>query len=228
MAKGLSKLGRRNQFAPINPDTLEAVSSSAELLPLARAYSGEHAGFKRLAALLEKEEYQILNFGKLLEVLCESEVSFSELALRYQNFQHAKVGLIRSYHMPRIMHNMTIDANPRMKPCRKCVGRGAAEDGKICHYCNGTGQIEKQADNKAREMILESAGMIGKSAQGPLVNVNMNSIPMPAMEQAVIEAAKVIAQPAAKQLSSEILEVESHEDSDIPVERDGEATQENR
>lgn len=227
MAKVSLKLGRRSRFAPVNADTLEAVSCASELLPLAQAYAADNPGFARLAELLKKEEYQSLNFGKLLEVLCQSEVSFSELALNYQSFQHAKVGLIRSYHMPRIMHNLTIDANPRIHACPRCYGTGKVRGERLCARCGGTGQIEKAASNKARALILESAGMIGKTERGPLVNVNM-PVAVPAMEQAVMEAAKVIAHPAPRQLEPQILEVVPDEDTNVPHEGDGEATQENR
>jgi len=181
----------RTHLAP-STRQFEEICTADELLPLARAYASDHRGFREMSKLLLTQDYQSMSFGKLIDLLAETGVAFTELALTYQNFQHAKAGIIRSYFMPNIMKELSEDAMDGVRKCPKCKGKGSIAD-QVCPRCNSTGKIDRHASRHARKMILEAAGLVG--GKGPMVNVNV-PITLPSPEEAMIGASKIInAQP---------------------------------
>lgn len=74
--------------------------------------------------------------------------------------------------IPQIMESIANEAIPQTIDCPKCKGVGTVpnkEDGRDdCPHCGGLGQLLIPADNDARKMALEAAGVIGQ--RGPLID----------------------------------------------------------
>jgi hypothetical protein len=99
--------------------------------------------------------------------------------------------------MPALVDDIALDAFGRTVVCPKCDGAGhriVKKAEQRCAACHGAGVLRIIGDKDARANLLESSGMIGKHATGPIVNVNMmqQGIETPESEVARVERALTI------------------------------------
>ncbi len=150
--------------------------------------------FKRLAALVSKEEWKevlgyfpdnakavqllillsnpLFNKATLGKLAVMSGLSTAELTL-FLNSAKKQEGIVRmSQKLPDIMEETAIDALPTDEPCVRCDGTGQLKKGP-CPHCRSTGSIRVKGDLDNRKLVLEMAGLIGKRAPGAAIQVNI-------------------------------------------------------
>ncbi len=150
--------------------------------------------FKRLAALVSKEEWKevlgyfpdnakavqllillsnpLFNKATLGKLAVMSGLSTAELTL-FLNSAKKQEGIVRmSQKLPDIMEETAIDALPTDEPCVRCDGTGQLKKGP-CPHCRSTGSIRVKGDLDNRKLVLEMAGLIGKRVPGAAIQVNI-------------------------------------------------------
>jgi hypothetical protein len=150
--------------------------------------------FKRLAALVSKEEWKevlgyfpdnakavqllillsnpLFNKATLGKLAVMSGLSTAELTL-FLNSAKKQEGIVRmSQKLPDIMEETAIDALPTDEPCVRCDGTGQLKKGP-CPHCRSTGSIRVKGDLDNRKLVLEMAGLIGKRGSGQAIQINV-------------------------------------------------------
>jgi len=150
--------------------------------------------FKRLAALVSKEEWKevlgyfpdnakavqllillsnpLFNKTTLGKLAVMSGLSTAELTL-FLNSAKKQEGIVRmSQKLPDIMEETAIDALPTDEPCVRCDGTGQLKKGP-CPHCRSTGSIRVKGDLDNCKLVFEVVGLIGKRAPGAAIQVNI-------------------------------------------------------
>lgn len=175
--KPVDKHGRE---MPVDPERDRAMNRFIENVvetefseALAAANDPKYTTFLRARA---DPAYRSLGFSALTR---KFNISLQEVDDLWRNHQLHR-GMIRMMNrMPDILEDVAEDARSKMVACPRCdgvttVAAGVRGETRPCPVCDGTGKVRAVGDRAARQLVFETAGLIGKPGPtGPLVNVNL-------------------------------------------------------
>ncbi len=84
-----------------------------------------------------------------------------DLLNAFRNFQVLRGIIEMSRVAPEVMANVAEDARSRMETCKGCQGKGMI-DTRRCPQCEGEGQVRVPGSHRARKLLFEALGLIGK------------------------------------------------------------------
>ncbi len=127
-------------------------------------YSSTDERVHRLAEMMADPAYVRFSLAQLCQRLGLSTLDLLELFRRHK----LDMGIIEmSRRAPEIMEGVARDAESRMEACGECAGTGSVMDkntGEMsrCLHCSGKGQVRRPGDYRARKLMFEALGLIGK------------------------------------------------------------------
>lgn len=133
----------------------------------------EHDKYAPFLAALRSAEYQHMTYAKIMQ---RFNVTLHELNSLYRDGQR-NIGLFSmSSHLPKVMEDVSIDAESKMVVCPRCDGellvKNSEDKPKVCPECDGAGKIRQVGDKHARDLVFESVGLT--SQKGPIVAIQQN------------------------------------------------------
>lgn len=150
----------------------------------------EDPDFLEFARVNDQED----NVRYSLAVICNRhKIPFPALVTAFKDAKTAEISIQSLTQMaaetPRIVEQLTQDAQNTYHPCHLCEGIGRIwkigsegewlldENGdhmtQICHNCRGQGKIFKEHDVQNRKMLLQMVGVL-EDKKGPLVGITYN------------------------------------------------------
>ena len=172
------KAKRRKRLSPARKDTMlrriETSVGKEEWASILNWSSDERTG--RLWELLFDPAYQKHSMAKLSERVGLKSKDLLELFRRF----HIDVAVIMAArHAPEVMKDVIEDALNTTVVCHRCDGKLQVQndDGsdRVCPACQGKGTEIRIGDYRARRMVLESVGLIGKTGSGFQSGARCNS-----------------------------------------------------
>lgn len=127
-------------------------------------YSSTDERVHRLAEMMTDPAYARFTLARLCQRVGLSTLDLLELFRRHK----LDMGIIEmSRHAPAIMEDVARDAESRMEACRECAGTGMVKDKSTgekshCLHCSGEGQVRVPGDYRARKLMFQTLGLIGK------------------------------------------------------------------
>lgn len=190
---------KNNSALPTSEDILREVAllenfiagidNKQFLVSLQSKAAPDESKWSKLAAYLSSGNYTSRTFAALCT---RCGISWKEVINYFFDFQRS-MGLYELMnHIPTSIKQAAEDSLRKSIYCRECWGDGEvwrpkiddngdvmvdSETNKVmkekvkCLGCDGTGKIEKDADNKAREMTFKIAGLLKND--GPVINNNI-------------------------------------------------------
>ena len=138
--------------------------------------------------LSQDEKYSL--FLRALHDPIQSHLSFSGLMRRFNVSLHElqtvytdaqrHMGLIQmSNRLPQVMEDISIDALSKTVSCSRCDGLGTIPIGKTgtrtCPQCDGEGKVHAPGSTDARQQMLETMKLVGKSSTNFIVQQNFGA-----------------------------------------------------
>ncbi len=98
-------------------------------------------------------------------------------------------------HLPEVLDDTAVDARARDALCPECGGTGEIANRKTrkrsrCAVCDGMGKVRIAGDHKARGLVFEAAGLIGR--QQPVVAIQQNFGLDMSLEETVMMSQRII------------------------------------
>ncbi len=157
---GTVKHRKPTRRSPARKDPLMrrfASTVSKEELGGMLAHSGDERAQRALEMLLDPA-YPNHTFAKICGKVGLRHMDILDLFRRY-NLHLVVIKMSR--RAPKIMEDVAEDARSRMETCKGCQGRGVVNT-KRCPQCEGEGRVRVAGDYRARKLMFEALGLIGK------------------------------------------------------------------
>lgn len=169
------KHGREMSVRPVNDRAVARFVEHADVALLLDVLSGDDK-YKLFLAAMHDPAQSNLSFSALMR---RYNVSLHELQSIYIDAQRQIALLKMSNKLPKVLEDIASDAESKIIACARCDGIGTIPSGKrgkrTCPACNGNRRVRAPGDGTARQQMLETMKLVGRSSTNFVVNQNFGS-----------------------------------------------------
>lgn len=145
-----------------------------------------------LCRMAQDSIYKTTSFAQLAENLA---LNYHDLAKEYKEIQRS-MGYVRAAaHLPDLMEQTMLDAQGKVRTCKRCAGEGKITVGKDdaaheadCPLCEGKGKRYEMGDTDRLRMALEMFSLTGKTGGGVAVNLDLRQTEKPESLESLSES----------------------------------------